>query len=579
MQALARVGPPSLHWPEDDRGAGVEADRKRAEASQGADVVIAAIARAAQLNLQGDPAALDAAALAVELADQRGDPPLRLSAIECRAECEQELGSFDVALRCIGDAIGQAQAIEDTLSEARSRCLLATQLKSLGQIDRGLEEAMSALTLAERQGDLATRALAHWSVAKLHMPGRVDMAREHLEQSLALSRQSGAAAIEARALNTLANLYNVIGQRLEAAGDLSYRVVRRTMLDLHRQAVPIFERLGESRMHAMTMLNVANAHIGMDEPHLALAIVETQLQEARGAGRRRAEEYALRLLGGLHHDLGDRRSAVETWQQAAKAAAEIGEVALEAESHDWASRVYEQMGEPAEALRHARTSHQLKEKMANGVNERRAMLDRLRSDLVRMKEEADTARLRASRLEAANADLAVTAERLAEESARDPLTGLFNRRRLERALRVELARRDASMPYSIALIDIDHFKRINDRHSHLIGDEVLKQVATIVRDVCRQDDFAVRYGGEEFAVIFPRLSADKAIRACERLRMSVQAHDWQALSPGLAVSASIGVADNRVASSPDDVLSEADRRLYEAKDAGRNCTIGEKQPA
>jgi len=161
--------------------------------------------------------------------------------------------------------------------------------------------------------------------------------------------------------------------------------------------------------------------------------------------------------------------------------------------------------------------------------------------------EAETQRLRALSLEHANRALSQEAERLARASFEDPLTGLYNRRRLDVELDNDLSHRGADRPFSVALVDIDFFKRINDGHSHQMGDEVLREVGALLRQSCRQGDLAVRYGGEEFALVFASAVAADAHIACERLRFAIERHPWQRLHPDLKVTVSIGVADNATA--------------------------------
>ena len=187
--------------------------------------------------------------------------------------------------------------------------------------------------------------------------------------------------------------------------------------------------------------------------------------------------------------------------------------------------------------------------------------------------EAEAERLRALSLEHANRALAQEAERLTRASFEDPLTGLYNRRRLDIEMANDLSRRSAERPFSVALVDIDFFKRINDGHSHQMGDQVLREVGALLQQSCRQGDLAVRYGGEEFALVFASAVAADAHIACERLRGTVECHPWQRLHPELNVTVSIGVADNSEADTPEAMFALADKRLYAAKAAGRNRVV------
>jgi len=170
---------------------------------------------------------------------------------------------------------------------------------------------------------------------------------------------------------------------------------------------------------------------------------------------------------------------------------------------------------------------------------------------------------------------------LERQATHDKLTGLHNRRYADEYLQREIeAARRHGRPLAVALADIDHFKQINDRYSHAVGDEVLRRVARIMADRIRKTDMVARYGGEEFLLCFPDTSAEFAEHICSQIRQAVENADWSTVfetvdSPSgpLALTASFGVAaagnDTRRAK----ILSEADTRLYMAKRKGRNRVI------
>jgi diguanylate cyclase len=161
--------------------------------------------------------------------------------------------------------------------------------------------------------------------------------------------------------------------------------------------------------------------------------------------------------------------------------------------------------------------------------------------------------------------------RIEELAELDELTGTFNRRCVMRMLEEEIARAGrAGSPCSIALIDIDHFKRINDSFGHPAGDEVLRAFAITMFANIRAIDRFGRYGGEEFLLILPDTAQDSAARMLDRLRVIVAELDWSAFSPGMQVTISAGIATLRQNESPDSFLARADRALYVSKARGRN---------
>lgn len=168
-------------------------------------------------------------------------------------------------------------------------------------------------------------------------------------------------------------------------------------------------------------------------------------------------------------------------------------------------------------------------------------------------------------------------ERLEVLSATDPLTGLFNRRRLEAVLADELAHSARTgVPLSVVLSDIDHFKRINDTYGHEAGDEVLRNVARMFREHVRASDAVARYGGEEIVLVLPRADLACSLQISERLRNAIE-HTTHAVSDAtIRATASFGVAcfdGTGPAPAPEQLVRRADQALYVAKSAGRNRVV------
>ena len=157
---------------------------------------------------------------------------------------------------------------------------------------------------------------------------------------------------------------------------------------------------------------------------------------------------------------------------------------------------------------------------------------------------------------------------LEQRATTDPLTGAWNRRQLEDAAAGEMRRSTRyGHPLALLLVDIDHFKRVNDTHGHAEGDRVLRTVADLVRGSIRLSDSLTRWGGEEFIVLMPNTGLASATILAERIREAVFGHAFEGLGP---VSISLGVAEYLAASSLGDWVARADQALYRAKSMGRN---------
>lgn len=170
-----------------------------------------------------------------------------------------------------------------------------------------------------------------------------------------------------------------------------------------------------------------------------------------------------------------------------------------------------------------------------------------------------------------------TLETKARQAASDGLTGLPNRRAFDQQINAEFKRaRRFGEAVSVLLMDVDHFKHINDQHGHLAGDEVLRQLATILRcHLPREFDILARFGGEEFAAVLPQTDREAAAIVAERLRAAVASTAIHTANGPLSISISIGIGSLMARPSAEplttlDVLDEADRALYESKRQGRN---------
>jgi diguanylate cyclase (GGDEF)-like protein len=224
-------------------------------------------------------------------------------------------------------------------------------------------------------------------------------------------------------------------------------------------------------------------------------------------------------------------------------------------TQEHANTALEFAGQAAIALENARAYARIQHE----VEERRRAEDELR-------EANEALRRRMSEIEALQ-------ETLREQAVRDPLTGLFNRRHLMDVLDRELARcRHDGLPLSVALVDVDKFKAVNDSRGHQAGDDVLVAVGEYLRSQVRAADVACRFGGEEFVVLLPDTSLEVALRRAEEWRVAVGA-----MCPGhgeAPVTISVGVATVADAETTgDDVLRAADEAMYAAKAAGRNCVV------
>lgn len=176
------------------------------------------------------------------------------------------------------------------------------------------------------------------------------------------------------------------------------------------------------------------------------------------------------------------------------------------------------------------------------------------------------------RVEQQTHDLQLQNDAFAYQASHDQLTGIPNRRAFDTWLAENFDEiKESKQPLSIAIIDIDHFKRINDTWSHIVGDKVICVIASILQQCCdRNSNQVSRWGGEEFTLLLPNKTAHQAVEICEQLRVDIENHDFSSIAEGIKVTVSFGIADSSLVDEYDRLLASADQALYKAKNNGRN---------
>lgn len=212
-----------------------------------------------------------------------------------------------------------------------------------------------------------------------------------------------------------------------------------------------------------------------------------------------------------------------------------------------------------------------------GLEELRGVLNQV---IDHTKRTLEAGRSLQNRLTAANQELESLRcefQKVREESVRDPLTGVHNRRGFDLAVEsLSRTAKDMQTPLCLLMVDADHFKKINDQYGHGFGDEVLRFIANTIIDKVRGADLVARYGGEEFVVLLPETALEGAARVATNIAQKLAQSPLKQKSTGTsigAVTVSIGVATFRYSESTDELVARADKALYQAKSEGRNRVI------
>ena len=308
---------------------------------------------------------------------------------------------------------------------------------------------------------------------------------------------------------------------------------------------------------------LAQIHVALGNAGQARAAIDAVLRDAA----RLAWSHGLAEGAVLDADVmlleGNPARGVERAREAIELARQLDLLVVEGKAHDTLARCAEGAGDHETALRALRRHMQVTREILRLRSENRVRIERWRESL-KQREQMDS--------------LSAEASSFRELSLQDPLTGLANRRALEPLLQDALASlREGGRPFAFALLDIDQFKRVNDSHSHMVGDAVLRKLGELLRHSLRSSDFAARIGGDELVVLFGDTSPEEARAACDRIQQAVATHDWSSLSAGLEVTVSIGVAAAQSDDSVETLMRRADRLMYGQKPpepvaqvAGRN---------
>jgi diguanylate cyclase (GGDEF)-like protein len=394
------------------------------------------------------------------------------------------------------------------------------------RVDGQLEEM---LELALAHGDLWEQALAYNDVAAHHESnGRLAEARQAIKRALVLAQQTDPNAFALAVVHsTRADIELRSGDPAQALLEAGRSLALLTPADQPNPYV-----LGASvRAEVLARMQLGEYEDARQAGESALAVLGERMPHTRS--------MILAAVASALREAGRPEQAYDMLLRSAElereAFAEITELQLSLER----------------ALAQARRAHSESYALA----QRNRELARAHLELER----------RAGQLERLQGQLL-------DQADRDWLTGVHNRRFLARQLEQQ-AQAGAETLLSVAVVDLDHFKEVNDRYGHSVGDRVLVRAADLLRGVLRASDSVVRSGGEEFLVLMPLTEADAALRCAERIRVAIASEPWPQIGVELRLTASVGVATAAGARDLEQLIGLADTRMYAAKHRGRDCVV------
>lgn len=476
-----------------------------------------------------------------------------------------EREEFTTALEAQANALETARFHADRELEVELLNDMGTQYHYAGQMEESIRCFYQALELAR---ELPSRT---WEAYVTMNIGATSIERSEFSESINWVERAGA-------------IFEEIGHhagRAYVAMNLAEVAERQGNLDLalkHMRQAESFALDQHARGHILHELGRLNAERGSHDEARANFMESAKLnrqhddeyQHARAALSdwqicRLTETWSEELLSNL-------RNAEEVFARSGGSIRKMFVV------YDALIDTCRNLGHTETALEYACRSSEARERFWMHLADQRSMLTSKLHQLSAARSEADRERAQREELQKLHRENEMLILQLREQAAmlerqatEDPLTQLGNRRYFDAHLEHELVRSARfDRPLSVALLDVDYFKQVNDRFTHQVGDRVLKHLAMLLRSGVRETDFVARYGGEEFALLFPETDLEAAGQLTERLRATIQDHDWSDFGLNLSVTISVGLVSGDGHSSFSRLMASADAMLYLAKHRGRN---------
>ncbi|GAB1641849.1 GGDEF domain-containing protein [Krasilnikovia sp. MM14-A1259] len=472
-----------------------------------------------------------------------GDESLLMRARLCRTTFALVAGRLAGIGWQLHDILAWAQQHGDRLLQARTHLVSSAIERMAGDAAKSLEHALSAVELLDATASAFTQIKHRTKLADaLALTGAMDAARLRYRQAEELARAAHQWERLIILLNNWAFLEHEAGD-----GDRAQQVAGRMVECAEAHGMELYP----SSLHTLADIQVTNGEHRLAEQTMRTCIAR---QEAGHVDQADDLNYFLLTLARAQRGLGEMTAAQQSLDACRARCDSSGVHGLLVQVHKEQAELHAARGDYAAAFAEQK--------------EYVAAQERLRS----LERDAQ-AQTRHAIFETAEAR--DEAERFREQARRDPLTGLRNRRYVDEELSARIA---ADPRLSVALVDIDHFKRINDELSHDTGDQVLVQVAALLEAklaTVTPDGFVARLGGEEFLAVLPATPDAEAVATLDAIRQAIAGHDWDGLPDGRSVTVSIGVAaaDETAPPAQSSALADADRNLYAAKHQGRNRVV------
>lgn len=510
-----------------------------------------------------------------------GDERLRAQVLLGLARAHPRAGRAAEGARAGCEALLWFEQLDDVVGACDAHSQLALAYALLGVGRESLDHALQALDLARRLQDREREA---WALLRIgNAQAALDnpvQARELTQQARELAQQLGLAELDFACLSNQAFFTIDELEQSRFDDDASPGQVTQAMaVVLAQQALELARTHANPYREALALAHLNDALLLGGEWQRAMHTVTELELLAKAQGLQTLERQAQLQRARLAAAQGAWLTAIA---QADSLLREAAGQLLPRQRKALLSLLYEShkaLGDSARALAFLEELMRVERQTVRDAQLVHTQLLLVRDEVQqavgradRALAEAQAAKLRSALLEREARQLQQRLQDTDRAAREDALTGLANRRHAEQSLQhcLQMAQR-LQQALSLAMLDLDHFKKVNDQHGHACGDAVLRELGQLLRSKLPAGTLAARWGGEEFLIVMPGFDALAAEKALEALRAAVQGHDWGRLADGLAVTASIGAASGaELEGDWAKTLARADAALYAAKRAGRN---------
>ena len=501
------------------------------------------------------PRAMECALEAREISDRCGFREGSARSRRMIGTVSWAMGELPEALESLESAREGYRGLNDPKGEASCINNLGLVLQNMGEFAQAMEKHLEALAIREELGDRSEQSLSLTNIANIcNWSGQYRSALKYHLRALRIRVELDDPRGKADSMANLGLVHMALGRPEEAQG-------------YYFDALRIYEELGDLNGIGNCSNNIGISMVDIGRLDDALTHYDRALSSYRQRGHRGGEAGTLVNLGKLRMERGELDEASTAFNGSLELARDTGDTYVIMNVLSSMADLCELREDYRLALEYHRESDRLRSKLRD--SEVFSTLSRLEQR--RLEETVRESRRRESRLTERQ-------EAYRELSMTDPLTGVLNRRHfMEEAGDAVSTAMSSGSALSLAMVDIDSFKEINDGHGHQVGDRVMIRVCELLRSCIRPDDLLARYGGDEFVVLFRHCPPEVASGILGRVLTELRQDAVETLPPG-AVTLSCGVAGlgehDLMASDLDSLIATADSRLYLAKNGGRDRIEG-----